>query len=75
MSKTGNDFPVSQNFPLYPPVNYWPSPEQPTLRDQFAMAALQGILAADNNDGSMLDISIKCYQFADAMMKAREVER
>ena len=45
--------------------------EHPTLRDQFAMVALNGIIAAD-----LLQEAKMCahdaYLFADAMLKARE---
>ena len=44
-----------------------------TLRDLFAMAALQGLLAYP--DGGMIGsperFSATSYQYADAMMKAR----
>jgi hypothetical protein len=56
-------------------------PEQPTLRDRFAMAALQGIfsnptLCADiaGNVSPFPDqntIAIGVYSYADAMMKVR----
>jgi hypothetical protein len=54
----------------------------PTLRDNFAMAALQGLLS---NESAMLGITVTseqgkgnqllashCYALADAMMKARQ---
>jgi hypothetical protein len=69
----------------------------PTLRDRFAMAALQGELAAetegwctsDKRDGSLPNgdprkvvtesreqqLATRAYRMADAMMKAREVEK
>jgi hypothetical protein len=54
-------------------------PEQPTktLRDEFAMAAMQGLLA---NPEVLLSvthceiISGNAYEYADAMMKAREAQ-
>ncbi len=44
-----------------------------TLRDQFAMAALGGLLAGRNNqaDATLATWSADSYRFADAMMKAR----
>lgn len=50
------------------------TPEQPTLRDQFAIAALQGILAgfkkeALNDTGAIAEAA---YAFADAMLEARK---
>lgn len=44
----------------------------PTLRDQFAMSALQGLLA---NQGLYIepdDLSRHVYRLADAMMEARK---
>jgi len=44
-------------------------PEKPALRDQFAMAALTGILSR-----GMIEKGLEgsCYQIADAMMEARK---
>lgn len=42
----------------------------PTLRDQFAMSALQGLLAT-NNFGK-IDIAYQAYEIADAMLEARK---
>lgn len=51
-----------------------PMPEMATLRDQFAMAALQGRLAAgympDHN--RLREAAVNMYQMADAMWEARE---
>lgn len=46
------------------------SPEKATLRDQFAMVALTGILV-DNEVGLNATV-ILAFAFADAMLKARE---
>lgn len=64
--------------------SYQPAPEQPTLRDQFAMAILAGDFAAQNEvAGEWLDNSKAedinnraafIYRFADAMMEARKRE-
>lgn len=47
-----------------------------TLRDQFAMAALTGLLAhigiVARNAPSDDDLARGSYEFADAMLKARE---
>lgn len=48
------------------------APEQPTLRDRFAMAALTGLLADPNEDGK--DVAKRAYGFADAMLEARKVQ-
>ena len=49
----------------------------PTLRDQFAMAALTGLLAnsAPGESYATLEAPVEwSYKYADAMMKAREVK-
>ena len=42
-----------------------------TLRDQFAMATLTGILAAGNPDRLA---PVRCYQIADNMIDARKLK-
>lgn len=42
--------------------------ENPTLRDQFAMAALTGLLAR----GERYDVTTDAYTIADSMMKERD---
>ena len=51
-----------------------PAPETKTLRDEFAMAALTGLLANAVDDGSMgaEDWASDAYLFADKMMEARK---
>ena len=48
-----------------------------TLRDHFAAEAMQGMLACSNLDAKLKAdaglIATSAYQFADAMLKAREV--
>ena len=51
--------------------------EPPTLRDQFAMSALQGILAnqqcAPFSYAGDVEKSVRCaYRLADAMLEARK---
>lgn len=48
------------------------APEQPTLRDRFAMAALTGLLADPSEDGK--GVATRAYGFADAMLEARKVQ-
>lgn len=45
--------------------------ENPTLRDQFAMAALSGILANPERFGSAIEAATYSYEMADAMMEKR----
>jgi len=48
-----------------------PAPKTATLRDQFAIAALTGLLA--NPDAAKYkDRAEVAYNYADAMLKARE---
>ena len=46
------------------------------LRDQFAMAALTGILASGADRYSQISpscpLSMRCYEIADAMLEARK---
>ena len=45
--------------------------QQVTLRDQFAMAALTGLISRAP-DFMFPDLSQKAYRFADAMVEARK---
>lgn len=51
---------------------------QTTLRDQFAMAALTGMLANSNTKGDISGLQAHlpdmAYGFADAMLAAREAK-
>ena len=53
---------------------YAPAPETKTLRNEFAMAALIGLLAAggDLADCGRDEIAAEAWRQADAMMKARK---
>lgn len=51
---------------------YNPSHSHPELRDQFAMAALQGLLAScDPGKGAPEVVSLLAYKYANAMMEMR----
>jgi hypothetical protein len=43
-----------------------------TLRDYFAAKALQGLLSESYDFSDRNRIAVKAYDFADAMLKARE---
>lgn len=45
---------------------------RPTLRDQFAAAALGGMLADTNFDATQHRVAEKAYLMADAMVEARK---
>jgi hypothetical protein len=45
-----------------------------TLRDYFAAAALQGILARGQSLSSKRDEVVEAFQYSDAMLKAREAK-
>lgn len=51
-------------------------PDQPTLRDQMAMAALTGMCSSLNfiNGQSTEAMCAVAYDYADSMLKAREVQ-
>ena len=45
-----------------------------TLRDYFAAAAMQGLLADYQTDGKDTDFARRSYKLADAMLAEREKE-
>lgn len=45
---------------------------QPTLRDQFATAALQGLLSCESTKGNHEQFAKQAYAYADAMLEARK---
>jgi hypothetical protein len=52
-------------------------PDDLTLRDYFAAAALQGWCAGDTKEWDISSEKIRataCYKLADEMLKAREVK-
>ena len=49
-----------------------PFEDEPTLRDQFAMAALPGLVATNNY--TCLLTALAAYKLADCMLKAREIK-
>lgn len=68
--------PVPLNAPTKQAMNpgrYETVIEGPTLRDQFAMAALTGIIAAPttSEDASMQVMAEDAYRFADKMLAER----
>ena len=52
-----------------------PATETPTLRDQFAIAALTGILADHTRDDDHKGHAANAYEYADAMLAARKRKR
>ena len=46
-----------------------------TLRDYFAAKALEGLIACSEEDNPPENAAFWAYQFADAMLKAREEGR
>lgn len=51
--------------------------DQPSLRDQFAMAAMQGVLASNDygafRGGALIEgVALTSYRIADAMLTERE---
>lgn len=67
MSNTNNGgpaFPANTN-------NAWCEPGM-TLRDYFAAKAIQGLLAAPDTHGDFDVFAQNAYEFADAMLRARD---
>ena len=50
------------------------TPPDMTLRDRFAMHALQGLLADPNIQASRDEFAAGAYKIADAMLRARSAE-
>lgn len=62
---------MNENKELAFPAPEWSKPGM-TLRDYFAAAALQGMCAATDRNGSCACYASEAYEFADAMMAKRE---
>lgn len=70
---TGDPPPNYNMLQLQSPVHV-SAPESPTLRDQFAMAALTGLIASDTAEHhhvSVEAVAHSAYAIADAMLAAR----
>jgi hypothetical protein len=71
---------INDGGPAFPTLfiepNYGSGYAGMTLRDYFAAAALQGLLASiqPNQLWSGDDVAVTCYRTADAMIKAREAK-
>jgi hypothetical protein len=61
---------MAKKLERYEPI----PPEQPTLRDRFAMAALTGMLAEGSWVLEKLAISNRAYRFADEMLESRDLK-
>ena len=70
--------PINNGGPAFPTLfiepNYGSGYAGMTMRDYFAAAALQGLLASiqPNQLWSGDDVAVTCYRTADAMLKAKE---
>ena len=66
--------PINDGGPAYPTPAGVQHNDGMTLRDYFAAAALQGLLA-DNGGGGSWDIdALNAFKAADAMLKAKEAK-
>ena len=52
-----------------------PATETPTLRDQFAMAALPALIADPQSVAHPIGHAKRAYEYANAMISARKGER
>jgi excisionase family DNA binding protein len=68
-----NDF-ITNEMPDSFKIKHTIDPEPFTLRDQFAMAALTGIMAKHESWFSPQERAELAYELADAMMKEREAK-
>jgi hypothetical protein len=60
-------------FPTTKPLDYWGDPNQGlSMRDYFAAAALQGIIAAHGNESNERVAAEYAYGYADAMIAERK---
>jgi hypothetical protein len=72
-----SDQPINDGGPAFP-MGYHPGGNRAdqfgmTIRDYFAVAALQGLLA--DGGGPTWDVDAQCaYALADAMIRAREAK-
>lgn len=72
MSTPTNPLP-SDGGPAFPHAHEdYPFQHGMSLRDWFAGQALSGLLADPQVDGMPLPTARVCYEYADAMLKARE---
>lgn len=62
--KRGEKWMVGQTDDPYPPK---------TLRDEFAVAAMQGLLANQNFNAKPEDVADIAYDHADAMLRERAI--
>ena len=72
--------PIKDGGPAFPTWEEWrgfAKERGMSLRDYFAAAAIQGLIAQSNGTAIGSDVergAIYCWRFADAMLKAREVQ-
>jgi hypothetical protein len=64
--------PINDGGSAFPHETYNGYDSGMTLRDYFAAAALQGCLASFESTGTRDAFASVAYEYADAMLKARE---
>ena len=71
----GPNSPLAKSF-SYQPMQHYPAAVVPqiSLRDYFAAAALQGILARGQSLSSKKDEVLEAFKYSDAMLKVREAK-
>lgn len=71
----GPNSPLANTF-SYQPMQHYPAAVVPqiSLRDYFAAAALQGLMANPECNWDESDVAKFCYEMSNEMIKAREVK-
>jgi hypothetical protein len=70
--------PINDGGPAFPHTTQWDGITPAinchgiSMRDYFAAAALQGCLASFESTGTPYGYALIAYEYADAMLKARE---
>ena len=69
---------MSNGGPAFPAIENWRVDSGMTLRDYFAAKALAAMISKDNKEGALCGktgvghLALFAYEYADAMLKARE---
>jgi hypothetical protein len=79
-NKDMDNQPINDGGPAFPHTTQWDGITPAinyhgiSMRDYFAAAALQGLLASFESIGTRDAYALVAYEYADAMLKAREAK-